>query len=187
MLQLTNSQDGSHLTPVSYSSHYPIKTLSHSQSVRVTLRANQFALATNTLRPTIKIFIFELNTCSYIPYVISSLTRGWVCSLQLLLCLASAVILRSEPRHILMSQTRDFTKLEGQVPVFRLHPSGTCCPGYTPVTGFPFRSQIATDGQSVHLPWCRAPLGTVMSIWGTLSDEKTGLSFVRVTFCSNTT
>jgi hypothetical protein len=38
---------------------------------------------------------FQLNTCCHIPYVTSSLTRGWVCRLQLLLALASAVILRS--------------------------------------------------------------------------------------------
>jgi hypothetical protein len=48
--------------------------------------------------------------------------RGWVCRLQLLLALASAVILRSESRgthdHILLSQIRDSPHLEGQVPVF---------------------------------------------------------------------
>jgi hypothetical protein len=42
-----------------------------------------------------------------------SLTRGWVCRLQLLLAFASAVILESEsqgPRdHILLSQIRDFS------------------------------------------------------------------------------
>jgi hypothetical protein len=49
------------------------------------------------------------------------MTRGWVCRLQLLLDLASAVILRSESRgtheHILLSQIRDSPNLEGQVPV----------------------------------------------------------------------
>jgi hypothetical protein len=43
--------------------------------------ANQFVLATSPLRPMTKIFIFQLNTCGYRPYVISSLTRGWVCRL----------------------------------------------------------------------------------------------------------
>jgi hypothetical protein len=42
--------------------------------------------------------------------------------LQLLLTLASAVILRSESRgthdHILLSQIRDSLSLEGQIPVF---------------------------------------------------------------------
>jgi hypothetical protein len=84
--------------------------------------ANQFVLATSPLKPTTRIFIFQLNTCGHSPYVTSSLTRGWVCRLQLLLGLASAVILRSESRgthnHILLSQIRDTPNLEGQVPVF---------------------------------------------------------------------
>jgi hypothetical protein len=50
------------------------------------------------------------------------MTRGWVSRLQLLLVLASAVILSSEsPRthdHILLSQIWDYPNLEGQVPVF---------------------------------------------------------------------
>jgi hypothetical protein len=52
----------------------------------------------------------------------SSLTREWVCRLQLLLVLASAVILGSESRgthdHILLSQIWDSPNLEGLVPVF---------------------------------------------------------------------
>jgi hypothetical protein len=51
-----------------------------------------------------------------------SLTRERVYRLQLLLVLASAVILGSESRgsrdHILLSQIRDSPNLEGQVPVF---------------------------------------------------------------------
>jgi hypothetical protein len=51
-----------------------------------------------------------------------SLTRGRVCSLLLLLALASAVILRSQFSgshvHILLSQIRDSPNLEGEVPVF---------------------------------------------------------------------
>jgi hypothetical protein len=96
--------------------------------------ANQFVLATSPLRLTTSNCFFQLNTCDYSPYVTSSLTRGWVCRLQLLLGHASAVILRFEPRgthdHILLSQIRDCPNLEGQVPVFislrnrvaRLHP-----------------------------------------------------------------
>jgi hypothetical protein len=48
--------------------------------------------------------------------------KGLACRLQLLLALASAVILRSESRvthgHILMYQIRDSPNLDGQVPVF---------------------------------------------------------------------
>jgi hypothetical protein len=94
--------------------------------------ANQFVLATSPLRSTTRIFIiliFQLSTCGYSPYVTSPLKRGWVCRLQWLLGLASAVILRSQSRgihdHILLSPN-----LEGRVPAFiypnsrvaRLHP-----------------------------------------------------------------
>jgi hypothetical protein len=55
-------------------------------------------------------------------YRAPTLTRGRVCRLQLLLALASTVILRSESRgthdHILLSQIRVSTNLEVQVPVF---------------------------------------------------------------------
>jgi hypothetical protein len=60
--------------------------------------ASHFILATSPLRLTTSSFIFQLITCGYSPYVTSSITIGWVCRLQLLLALASAVILRSEPR-----------------------------------------------------------------------------------------
>jgi hypothetical protein len=74
------------------------------------------------LRPTTSIFFFQLNTCDYSPHVTSSLTRGWVCRLQLLLVVSSAVILGSESHrthdHILPSQIWDFPNLEGQVPTF---------------------------------------------------------------------
>jgi hypothetical protein len=84
--------------------------------------ANQFVLATSPLRLTTSNLIFQLNTYGYSPYVTSFLTRGWVCRLQLLLVLASTVILRSEScethDHILLSQIRDSPNLEAQVPVF---------------------------------------------------------------------
>jgi hypothetical protein len=65
--------------------------------------------------------------------------RRWVCRLQLLMVLASAVIFRSEScgahGHILLSQIRDSSNLEGQVPVFiyprnrvaRLYPQELGC------------------------------------------------------------
>jgi hypothetical protein len=70
------------------------------------LTANQLVLAWSPLRLTTSNFIFQLNTCCYRPYVTSSLTRGWVCRLQLMLVLASALILEFESRgtrkHILL-------------------------------------------------------------------------------------
>jgi hypothetical protein len=110
--------------------------------------ANQFVLAPSPLRPTANIF-FPLNTCGYSPYVTSSLTRRWVCPLQLLLGLASAVILRSESRrthdHILLSQIRDFPNLDGQVLVF-ISPPEQGGPVIPPGTGFPFRRLLLLAG-----------------------------------------
>jgi hypothetical protein len=98
---------------------------------------NQFVLATSPLRLTTCNFIFQLNTCGYSPYVTSFLTTEWVWRLQLLLVLASAVILRSESRgthdHILLSQIRDSPNLEGPY----LYPPGT---------GFPFRRLLRLAG-----------------------------------------
>jgi hypothetical protein len=98
----------------------------NSTDVRVTLRIAVYrqsvCLGDNTLRLTAGNFILQLHTCGHSPYVTSSLIRSWVCRLLLLLALASVVILRSESRgdhdHILLSQIRDSTNLESQVPVF---------------------------------------------------------------------
>jgi hypothetical protein len=93
--------------------------------------ANQFVLATSPLRLTNSIS-FQLNSCGHSPYVTSSLTRGWVCCLQLLLAHVSAVILRSEPRGthdpILLSYIRDFLNLEGQEEGDPVIPPGTGFP-----------------------------------------------------------
>jgi hypothetical protein len=100
--------------------------------------ANQFVLETSPLRPTTSNFILEMNTCGYSPYITSSMTRGWVCRLQLLLGLASAVILRSESRgthdHTVLSQIRDSSNLEGQVPVFII-PRNRVAQLYPPAMG----------------------------------------------------
>jgi hypothetical protein len=48
------------------------------------LPPNQFFFATSPLRLMTRSF-FQLNTGSHNPYVASSLTRGWICRLQLLL------------------------------------------------------------------------------------------------------
>jgi hypothetical protein len=70
--------------------------------------ANQLVLAPSPLRLTARISFSQLSTCGHSPYITFSLTRGWVCHLQLLLALASAFILGSEscgtPDHILLSQ-----------------------------------------------------------------------------------
>jgi hypothetical protein len=110
--------------------------------------ANQFVLARSPLKLTISNFIFQLNTCGCSPCVTSSLTRGWVCRLQLLLVLTSAVILRSESQrtndHILLSQIRDSPNLEGQVPVFMSQ--GTGCSVILPGIRSYFRRLLRLAG-----------------------------------------
>jgi hypothetical protein len=79
---------------------------------------------------------FQLNTCFKSPYVRSSLRRGWVCGLQLLLVLASAITLMSESRgthyYSLLPHIRDS-------PNPRIHiPQQQGGPVIPPGTGFPF-------------------------------------------------
>jgi hypothetical protein len=95
------------------------------------------------LRFTTSNFIFQLNACCYSPYVTFSLTRGWVCNLQLLLVLASVDILSSESRG-----TR-FTVLDSRLPTWRarspyLYRPGTRWPSYKPRHWVPFSSPPTT-------------------------------------------
>jgi hypothetical protein len=106
---------------------------------------------------------FQQNTCGYSPYVTSSLMKGWVCRLQLLLVLASAVILRSEPRG-----THDhFYCLRFETPpIWRakspcLYPPATGWSGYTPRHCSTFFSFYGSQG---HGEGIRTRLHTVMPI-----------------------
>jgi hypothetical protein len=91
-------------------------------------------------------YFFQLNTWSYSPYVTSSQTRGWVCHLQLLLTLASAVILGSESEGLMTI----FYCLKFETPkTWRarspyLYPPGTGWPSYTPRHWVPFSSPPTT-------------------------------------------
>jgi hypothetical protein len=124
-------------------------------SFRVTLRLTVYLqsvrLGTKPLETHGHQFFFQLNSYGHSLYVTSSLTRGWICSLQLLLGLASALILRSGSRgthnHILLSQIWDSPSLEGQVPY--LYPPGTGWPGYTPRHLVPFLSPPTTRRATV--------------------------------------
>jgi hypothetical protein len=85
-------------------------------------------LATSPLRFTTS--IFYLNACGYSLYVTMSLTRGWGCRLQLLLVIASAVILGSKSRG-----THDiFYCLRFEIPPTWRARSPYLCP---PETGWP--------------------------------------------------
>jgi hypothetical protein len=116
----------------------------------------------------------------------SSLTRGRICILYMLLALASAVFLRSESQwtgdHILLSQIWDFPfcfllRLAGSRWRYSTPPPH----GYTALLS-QSQSHIATDGQPViksswpDIYYCLSV--TVLFLWGTLSDERTGPSFV---------
>jgi hypothetical protein len=89
---------------------------SQSQSGSVTLRLTVYCqsvrLGSEPLETHDQNFFSQLNTCGHSPYITSSLTRGWVCHLQLLLVLASAFILVFESRgirnQVLRSQIRYF-------------------------------------------------------------------------------
>jgi hypothetical protein len=68
-------------------------TQSHLR-IKVTLRLEVYRqsarLRAKPLETHDQCFFFLLNTCGYSPYVTLSLTREWICRLQLLLILASA-------------------------------------------------------------------------------------------------
>jgi hypothetical protein len=91
-------------------------------TLRLTLYRQSVRLGAQPLQNHGPYFFSQRNTCGYSPYITSSLTRGWVCRLQLLLVLGSAVILVSESHvahgHILLSQLRDSPILEGQMSSF---------------------------------------------------------------------
>jgi hypothetical protein len=105
--------------------------------------------------------------------------RGRVCCLQLLLALASAVILGFESRgtrdHILLFQIRDF-------PFYRLLRLAGLRWWYSTPPPHGIRDN-STEGQPVS-QWGSLPdiynslKVTVLILWSALSDERTGLSFV---------
>jgi hypothetical protein len=92
----------------------------------------KFVLAISPLRLATSNFILQLNTCGYSPYVTSSLTRGWICRLQLLLVITSAVMSESggTHNHILLSHMET--------------PAGTGWPSCSPRHWVPFSSSPTT-------------------------------------------
>jgi hypothetical protein len=118
----------------------------HVVRVRELLYRQSLRLCDNPLRLTTSNFIFQPNTCGYSPYVTSSLTRGWVWRLQLLLVSPAQSFSGRRPRgthdHILLFQIRDSPKLGGQVPVFISPRTGL--PSYSTRRCVPFSSPPTT-------------------------------------------
>jgi hypothetical protein len=94
--------------------------------------AHKFVLTTIPSRLTTNHSTFQLNTCDHSPYVTSSLKRGWVCCLQLLLVLASSFSGPSPTGFMTISYCLRFETYQtwrGRFP--HLYPPGTRWPGYT--------------------------------------------------------
>jgi hypothetical protein len=105
-------------------SPYVTSSLRRGLGLSFTIASGPRQRSHSQVRPVI--LFFQLDTYGYSPYVTSFLTRGWICRLQLLLVLASAVILRSESRGTYAVSDSKLPNLEGQVPVY---PPGRGCPG----------------------------------------------------------
>jgi hypothetical protein len=143
-------------------------------TLRLVVYVQSVRLGAEPLETHDQILFSQLNICGHSPYITSSLTRGYVCRLQLLLDLASAFILGSESRgtryHILLSQIQYF-------------------PFCRPLVCNQSQSYVTTDGQSASLCWNIAPMWCLrpgfyycqtvacLLLWGALSNERTGLSF----------
>jgi hypothetical protein len=130
--------------------HSQSQSQSQSQSyLRLTVYRQSVRLGDKPLETQRPAIIFQLNNCFHSTYVASSLTRWWICSLQLLPVLASAVILISDSRgtrdHILLSQIRDSPNLEGQVPVFT-SPRNRVAQLFSQILGFLFIASYDSQG-----------------------------------------
>jgi hypothetical protein len=88
---------------------------------------------------------------------VHSLTRGQVCSVQMLLVLVRAVVLGSESRgthdNVLLSQIRDFPNWRDRSPY--LYPPGTGWPSFTPSQWVPFSLPRTTRRATVEV--CKPP------------------------------
>jgi hypothetical protein len=98
------------------------------------------------------------------------LTRGRVCRLQLMLALASAIILGSECRgthdHILLSQIRDCPNMEGQVPVF-ISPRNRVARLYPQILDYFFVASYYSQGYG----------------WGMRSSRYFGSYILYISYC----
>jgi hypothetical protein len=106
--------------------------------VRITLRLavnpQSVRLGHRPLETTTSNYILQLNTCGYSSYVTYSLTRRWVCRLQLLLSSPAQSYSGPSPSGLMTT----FYCLGFETPPtwrtrsLYLYPPGTGWPGYTP-------------------------------------------------------
>jgi hypothetical protein len=130
-----------------------------------------------------------LNTCGYSPYVTSSLTGESVCYLQLLLVLASAVILGSESLgnhdHILLSHIRDFPTLDDEALVFlsprnrvtQLHPQRLGSISSPPMT---LRATVVIFETASTRGIFRV---SCLSSWNSFGTDQTETLFQQYSYC----
>jgi hypothetical protein len=108
--------------------------------------ASLFVLVTSPLRLTTS-NIFQLNTCGHSAYVTSSLTRGWVCRLQLLLALEQPFSGSSLTELITTFYCLRFeTPSTWRARSLYLYTPGIGGPVIPPGTGFPFRHLLRLKG-----------------------------------------
>jgi hypothetical protein len=135
-------------------------------------------LETSPFRLTTSNF-FQLHTCFHSPYVTSSLMRGRVRSLHLLLVLASAVILKSDTRRtrdqILLPEIRDSPNLEGQVPVL-ISPGNRVAQLYHQALGSLFVASYDSQGYGEDI---QPRLHTGVGIWCWPGTEREGRRITR--------
>jgi hypothetical protein len=115
---------------------------------------NLFVLATSPLRLKTGNFFFQMNTYGYCPHVTSSLTRGWVPLLQLLLRthqrkLSQVRVQRDSWPHFTVSDSRLPPTSRTRSPY--LYPTGTGWPGYTPRHWVSFSSPPTTRRATVEV------------------------------------
>jgi hypothetical protein len=97
-----------------------------------------------------QVFFFQLNTYSFSPYVTSSLTRGWVCRLQLLAQSFSGPSLSGLMTIFYCLRLETPLNLEDQIPVF-ISPRNRVAQLYTPRHWVPFPSPPTTHRATVEV------------------------------------
>jgi hypothetical protein len=129
--------------------------------------ASQFVLETSPLRPTTRIFIFQLIACGYSPYVTSSLTKGWGCRLQLLLVSPAQSFSGPSPAGLMTTFycVRFETPPASRARSPYLYPPGTGWPGYIARYWVPFLSPPTTRRATVELAQVKVTITLPLAVY----------------------